>query len=133
MALWKAQQYLYSRGFSMFTSKITKQLVETSNQLVERVELMERDIKKLADENSNMRKRLNVLEGLRERKESNEPWVELIGGDIDPNKGLEMSLDWNDAFIEQLRAKGYRGTTETALVAQWLLTVSNTVKPGDDT
>jgi len=73
--------------------------------------------------------KIEYLEGLRARKESDEPWVELLGGDVDPDKGLEMKLDWNDAFVEQLRAQGYKGTTESSLIAQWLLNVSNGVKP----
>lgn len=76
--------------------------------------------------------RLAVLEDIRERKVSDEPWVEVLGGDVDPEKGLQMKLDWNDAFIDQLRAQGYKGTTEGSLVAQWLLNVSNAVKPEDD-
>lgn len=89
-------------------------------------------IKHLTEDNSKLQKRVALLEQLRQRKESDEPWVELLGGDIDPDKGLEMNLDWNDAFINQLRSKGYKGATESSLVAQWLLTVSNTVKPEDD-
>lgn len=98
-----------------------QEIGEHLHQSVKQTELL-----KLLDQ------RLRTLEGLKERKESDEPWVELVGGDIDPNKGLQMQLDWNDAFIDQLRAKGYKGTNDGSLVAQWLLTVSNTVRPDDD-
>jgi len=61
------------------------------------------------------------------RKESDEPWLEVLGGDIDDVKGVELKLDWNDAFIDQLRSQGYTGTTETTLVGKYLLTLGNTV------
>lgn len=76
--------------------------------------------------------KVRELYDIRERKLSDEPWVEVIGGDVDPERGLQMRLDWNDAFIEQLRAQGYRGTSESTLVGQWLLNVSNTVTDGGD-
>ena len=61
------------------------------------------------------------------KKESDDPWVELKGGDVDPEKGLELQLDWNNAFIDQLKAQGYRGNDEGQLVAQWLLQISQSV------
>lgn len=64
-------------------------------------------------------------------KTSDDPWIDIIGSDVDPTKGLQLTMDWNDAFIEQLRAQGYKGTTEQALVAQYLLVLSNNMK-GED-
>jgi hypothetical protein len=104
---------------------------QDASNLRDDVAKLKKKNKTLTEEISTLRGKVGVLEGLRERKESDEPWVELMGGDIDPEKGLQMQLDWNDAFIDQLRAKGYKGTSEGSLVAEWLLTVSNTVKPQD--
>lgn len=60
-------------------------------------------------------------------KNSEEPWIDLVGGDVDFDKGLQLKLDWNDAFITQLRAQGYKGTSEGALVAQYLLVLGDTL------
>lgn len=75
---------------------------------------------------------LTSLQFLKQRKESDEPWIEVMGGDVDPEKGLQLNLDWNDAFINQLRAQGYKGTTEGSLVGQWLLAVSQSVASEED-
>ena len=55
-----------------------------------------------------------------DRKNSNVPWVELKGDDIDLNKGISLQLDWNDAFIEYLKENGITGKSEDAIVQKWL-------------
>ena len=48
------------------------------------------------------------------------PYVEIIGSDIDPRKGIKINLDWNDAFVDYLRKNGFIGTTDEAIVQLWL-------------
>jgi wobble nucleotide-excising tRNase len=55
-----------------------------------------------------------------EKRNSSEPWVEVVGESIDPVKGIEIKLDWNDAFIKFLQASGIQGTDEDVIVQKWL-------------
>lgn len=48
------------------------------------------------------------------------PYVEIVGSDVDPRKGIQISLDWNDAFIDYLRKNGFTGTSEEAVVQLWI-------------
>lgn len=53
------------------------------------------------------------------------PWVDVVRLDInseDVDQGA-LELDWNDEFISELRAKGYKGKTEEEIVDQWLGTL----------
>lgn len=56
-------------------------------------------------------------------KDSEEPWVSIIGGQSDPEKGLKLDLDWNDAFIQMLRLQGVKGIKDEDVVAFWLTTL----------
>lgn len=52
---------------------------------------------------------------------NNIPWVDVPTLDFDienPSNGA-MELDWNDAFVELLREKGYSGTTDDIVVDMW--------------
>jgi len=79
----------------------------------------------------NLQYQVKVLNDIRARKVSDEPWVEVIGGDIDPEKGLQLKLDWNDAFIDQLRSKGFKGTSESSLIGEYLLQLSQMMTQDD--
>lgn len=66
---------------------------------------------------------MNWLQQIFKKKDtitSNEPYIKIIGDSIDPDRGLELTLDWNDAFIVYLRANGYYGTSEESIIQQWL-------------
>lgn len=52
--------------------------------------------------------------------EKPEPLVSVVGESIDPEKGLVLTLDWNDEFIQYLRDNGYHGTSEETIIQQWL-------------
>ena len=56
-----------------------------------------------------------------------EPRIEIIGSDYDPENGIKMTMDWNDAFIKQLKQSGYSGTSDEAVVQKWLQQVSQQV------
>ena len=55
-----------------------------------------------------------------DKKNSPEPWVEVIGESIDPVRGIEIRLDWNDAFIQYLKESGINSKDEDAAVQKWL-------------
>jgi len=65
-----------------------------------------------------------------EMKKSPEPWVELVNGDIDPDNGIQIKLDWNDAFIVYLRQNGFTGDNEDVLVQKWLIGLNMSIVDG---
>ena len=57
--------------------------------------------------------------------ERGEPWVNILGMDIDPddiNSG-SFELDWNEKFVAQLMRFGYQGKTDADIVDQWFQNV----------
>jgi len=54
-------------------------------------------------------------------KYSDEPWVSIVGEGVDPDRGLQIQLDWNSAFIRFLKNSGYIGVTDESVVGQWLV------------
>ena len=61
--------------------------------------------------------------------EAGEPWVSVLGMDVDP-KQLDsgaFELDWNDIFIARLVRAGYQGKTDSDLVDQWFQNVCRNV------
>lgn len=51
-----------------------------------------------------------------------EPWVNILDSAINYNSegsGLEINLDWNVFFIEELVKNGYSGATEPEIVDEW--------------
>ena len=61
--------------------------------------------------------------------ERNEPYVAVLGMEIDPKNMHEGSfeLDWNDKFITNLVRAGYQGKTDADLVDQWFQNVCRNV------
>jgi hypothetical protein len=60
---------------------------------------------------------------------NNEPWVTVVNFDFGGNKCLEGSfeLDWNDAFVEKLKADGYTGPTPDNIVNMWFMELSRNI------
>ena len=61
--------------------------------------------------------------------DAGEPWVEVIGIDIDkdnPGAG-SFQLDWNDKFVANLIRAGYQGKTDQDLVDNWFRSVCQNV------
>lgn len=54
-------------------------------------------------------------------KNSNAPWVKIVGEVTDPTKGIGLELDWNDSFIKFLRTAGYTGASDETVVGKWLV------------
>ena len=67
-----------------------------------------------------------VLEAIEEKKQQEEakkdeePWVDIKGAVQDPEHGIKMELDWNDAFVEFLRDAGIQGTDDEVIVQKWI-------------
>jgi hypothetical protein len=58
-----------------------------------------------------------------------EPWVTVINMDFSKGTSLEGSfeLDWNEAFVEKLKAEGYSGPSPDVIVNQWFMEVCRNV------
>jgi len=53
-------------------------------------------------------------------KESDEPWVEMVGDVRDTRKGQRIQLEWNNAFINHLREAGFKGVDDEQIIQQYL-------------
>jgi hypothetical protein len=53
------------------------------------------------------------------KKDSNEPWVQVVGDHVDA-KGIKIELDWNDAFVTYLKNNGYSGVDDETIVQKWV-------------
>jgi hypothetical protein len=58
-----------------------------------------------------------------------EPWVTVLDMDFNSKNSLEGSfeLDWNEHFVEKLKAEGYTGPTPDNIVNQWFMEVCRNV------
>jgi hypothetical protein len=73
------------------------------------------------DEQDAIERRRVVEEEREVKRNSSEPWVEVIGEKINDDGQIELQLDWNSPFIKYLRLNGFRGATDDIIVQQWLL------------
>jgi hypothetical protein len=61
--------------------------------------------------------------------EKGEPYISVVSVDLD-KKNLgngSFELDWNDAFIKELRAAGYPGKTDEDVVDMWFRSICRNV------
>jgi hypothetical protein len=63
-------------------------------------------------------KKLNVSKPT--GKFDSKPWVTITGEAIDPEKGIRLSLDWNDEFIKFLKSNGITGSDEEQIVQKYI-------------
>lgn len=61
-------------------------------------------------------------------RNSDEPWVEVVGDHINEEGEIQLQLDWNTSFIKYLRSSGFRGATDDVIVQKWLISL-NQVEP----
>lgn len=59
-------------------------------------------------------------------RDSKEPWVTIIGDTV-TEEGIQLALDWNDAFVKYLKSQGVAGIDETQVVQRWLAMISKQV------
>lgn len=56
-----------------------------------------------------------------ERRNGKDPWVEIKSAEFNDVKGIQIELDWNDAFVGYLRDNGIAAREDDAVVQKWLL------------
>ena len=54
-------------------------------------------------------------------KESPDPWVEIQGWTQSAEGQVRIELDWNDAFVDELRKQGITGADEDQAIQKWLI------------
>ncbi len=71
----------------------------------------------------------NSAEAKAQATKKKEPYIEVIGLDIDANNPVQgaFELDWNEYFVEELRSKGFNGATDEDIVDQWFNQVCKNV------
>jgi hypothetical protein len=108
-------------------SKITKSeqlrslcnLIEDEKQRT--LAILELDYKEGKISDNEYQKQLATLKG--------EPWVTVVSLGFGGKNSLEgnFELDWNEAFIDDLKSKGYTGQSPDAIVNEWFMTVCRNV------
>ena len=54
------------------------------------------------------------------KRNGTNPWVEIRSAHTDPVKGIQIELDWNEAFVQYLRDNGINGQDDETIVQRWL-------------
>lgn len=119
--------FILCQGVNMFGwfKKSKKQSIEDRLALLEANLEAEKAAKTEATEKlDEANKELSVLREIHQqyedRRNSPEPWIEVIGESIDPVRGIEIRLDWNDAFIQYLKENGITGKDEDVIVQKYV-------------
>lgn len=93
-------------------------------QLKEQVDQKENVNASLSSLNKDLESQIQTLsqqvDKRKENLESREPWIEIISDKFDPNQGIQIALDWNEAFIEYLKEAGFQGTNDEEVVRLYL-------------
>lgn len=76
--------------------------------------------------------KLQTIESNRlDRLNGANPYFEVISEiDVSNDGKTKFELDWNPAFIKELKSKGYTGNTEADFVHKWLRTIADNVEKG---
>jgi hypothetical protein len=112
-------------------SKATRDLVSRLD-LIEQAVVQEQEARVIAETRANdAEAELNMLTELKnkenEKYTSAIPWVELKSADYNEVKGIEIQLDWNEAFIQYLKDNKITGKDEETIIQKWLGAISQEV------
>lgn len=94
-----------------------QQELEEKQQLEEQKLQLETELETASSELTVLRE---IAKEHEDKKNSPEPWVEVVGESIDPVRGIQIKLDWNDAFIQYLKENGITGKDEDTAIQKWL-------------
>ena len=61
--------------------------------------------------------------------EAGEPYIKVLDTNVDPKnpKYGYFELDWNQHFVENLKAHGFSGNTDEEVVDHWFSVLCNTI------
>lgn len=74
----------------------------------------------LADVNEELSVRRQQDEADEAKRNGIEPWVEIKSDNVDPVKGIQIELDWNEAFVQYLKDNGITAKTDESIVQKWV-------------
>lgn len=61
----------------------------------------------------------------KKRYDDSEPFVEIVSENFDESAGgVQLRLDWNQAFITYLKKNGITGPSDEAIVDNWVVALS---------
>lgn len=60
-------------------------------------------------------------------KKSLDPWMELIAISIDKHGEIRIELEWNDAFIKELRKNGFTGPDDNTIMQRYVAVLAKDV------
>lgn len=55
---------------------------------------------------------------------SDEPWANINFLEFDPQKGFRFEGDWNDAFIDHLKASGFSGNNDEEIFQKYMARIA---------
>ena len=106
---------------------VEKRLKETHDQLValrERESQKDKEKQAIEQELKGVQSQLQMFrereEADKAKYESKEPWVEIRSAEFNESRGIQISLDWNEAFVEYLKEGGIKGSNDEEVVQKWL-------------
>ncbi len=113
---WNRSKIKHDQEQADILNKISKISTQVDN-LIEDKKQLEQDLEAANAELSVFRTQEQDHD---RRKNSDEPWVEIKSDSIDPDKGIQIGLDWNDNFIEYLKSNGLTGKSDEVIVQKWI-------------
>lgn len=91
------------------------------DQLTADKEAMSANLLVLSADLEQTQSKLFEFENIKKRRdESVVPYFVLTTERTDEVKGLEIEMDWNEAFVQHLRDAGHTGRTDEVLIQKWL-------------
>lgn len=93
-------------------------MVEMEQKLASLAAAKEAEVEELRQEIEFARKETAESEA---KKNSDEPWVDVHSAEFTVERGVQIELDWNPAFIGYLKENGFKGKNEQIIVQKWLV------------
>lgn len=100
-----------------FFNKKQKYLEEDFNNIKEQISFLQNELSSKTKELEELKAKQQIYEN---KKNSKEPWIILNSAEYDNESGFKIELDWNAAFIKQLKENGIDGPTEEIIIQKWL-------------
>lgn len=96
-------------GYKKQIESLATQLEQTTTQLID-----------VTTENRQMSVQLDELKQLLDKQNSITPWFTIVAEGIDPIKGIETRMDWNEAFTQYLKDSGLGDSDEFLAIQKWI-------------
>ena len=102
--------------------EVLKALKEQVLQELDDRDVREKEKQKLAKEKEEKAREEYVAK----MKSSPNPWWELVGAS-EGNGRIKIELDWNDAFVDELRKNGFKGESDDEVVQHYIAILARDV------